>query len=165
MSIKHKIYFLRGSRGVGGEFDIPLLKRCIRKALDMERVDKPCELSVLMTDDSGIREYNREYRNIDAPTDVLSFPLQTLTPGCFDPDESEVSPETGLLPLGDIVLNAGRIRSQAEEYGQTPDREMVYLAIHSVLHLLGYDHMDEGPEKKKMRAREKEILRGVGFGE
>jgi probable rRNA maturation factor len=165
MRMNHKVYFKRERRGLGGGFDIPLLKRCIRRALDAEHVDMPCEVSVLMTDDAGIREYNREFRNIDATTDVLSFPMQTLTPGRFSPDVSEINPETGLLPLGDIVLNAGRVITQAEEYGQTPDRELAYLAIHSVLHLLGYDHMDEGPDKEKMRAREKEILRGVGCGE
>ncbi len=161
--INHKIYVKRRRQDVGRGFHIPLIRRCVRAALDAEGVDIPCEVSVLITDDKGIQAINKQHRNIDAPTDVLSFPLQNLKAGAFSPDESEISPETGLLPLGDIVVSSDRVYAQAEEFGVTHDREMAYLVVHSVLHLLGYDHMDEGEQKKAMREREKVILKGVGY--
>lgn len=160
---RHKIYLRRAQRGLGGGFDVRLLRRCVRTALHMEGVDMPCEVSVLITDDAGIREINRTFRDKDAPTDVLSFPMQLLTPGNFKPDRTEINPETGLLPLGDIILSADRVAAQAARYGQDLNREMAYLTVHSALHLLGYDHTDEGVEKRAMRAREKDILREVGY--
>jgi probable rRNA maturation factor len=162
---KHKIYVRRARPGLGRLLDLRLLRRGIRAALDAQGVDIPCEVSVLITDDEGIREINREFREKDTPTDVLSFPMQALTPGDFRPDMSEADPETGLLPLGDIVLNADRIADQAARFGHGLDREASYLVIHSVLHLMGYDHMDEGPDKRAMRIREKEIMNKVGLPE
>jgi probable rRNA maturation factor len=158
----HKIYLRRARPGLGKELDTRLLRAGIRASLDMEGVDKPVEVSVLITDDAGIRKLNREFRGKDAPTDVLSFPMQALTPGSFDPDPSEIDPETGRLPLGDIVLSTDRIADQARQYGHGIDREMAYLVIHSVLHLLGYDHTDEGADKRLMRAREEAILKRLG---
>lgn len=160
---RHKIYLRRARRGLGGGFDIRLLRRCVRIALHMEGVDMPCEVSVLITDDAGIREINKTFRDKDAPTDVLSFPMQLLTPGNFNPDRTEINPETGLLPLGDIILSADRVAAQAAQYGQDLNREMAYLTVHSALHLLGYDHTDEGEDKRAMRAREKDILREIGY--
>lgn len=162
---KHRIDVRSTLPFIGKKLDITLLRRCIRTALHAEGADMPCEISVLITDDAGIRTINKDFRNKDVPTDVLSFPMQTLTPGQFAPDKSEVNRDTGCLPLGDIVLSADRISAQAEEFGQDVNREMAYLAIHSVLHLLGYDHMDEGAEKRRMRAREKAILKIAGFSE
>jgi probable rRNA maturation factor len=156
--LNHKIAVRSELPAIGRVLDIALLRRCVRTALNEEKADMPCEISVLITDDEGIRRINLEFRGKDAPTDVLSFPMQNLTPGDFCPDLSEINRDTGCMPLGDIVLSFDRIRAQAYEYNQTPDREMVYLAVHSVLHLLGYDHLDEGPEKKRMRAREDAIL-------
>ncbi|SHH92580.1 probable rRNA maturation factor [Sporobacter termitidis DSM 10068] len=161
----HKLYIRRARPGLGKALDVRLLRYCVRKALGAEGVDRPCEVSVLITDDAGIREINREFRDKDAPTDVLSFPMQMLSPGDFKPGLTEVDPETGLLPLGDIVLSADRIADQAARFGHSADREMAYLVVHSVLHLLGYDHMDEGPDKRLMRAREKAILREAGLPE
>ncbi len=161
--IKHKIYVKRRKQGLGMDLVAPQIRRSVRAALDAENVDVPCEVSVLLTDNEGIREINREYRNVDAPTDVLSFPMQELTPGDFRADEAEISPETGLLPLGDIVISAERVYDQADEFGHSTERELSYLVVHSVLHLLGYDHTDEGKMKKKMRAREEEILSGIGL--
>ena len=136
-----------------------LVRRTIRCALLAEGVRVPCEVSVLFTDDAGIQELNREQRQVDAPTDVLSFPAFQFAPGAFDPDMGEADPETGRLPLGDMALNLDRIRSQGEEYGHGPKREAAYLTAHSVLHLLGYDHLDEGEQKRQMRAREENIMR------
>ena len=136
-----------------------LVRRTIRAALKEEGVRVPCEVSVLFTDDEGIRELNREQRQVDSATDVLSFPAFTFVPGAFDPAEGEPDPDSGRLPLGDMALNLDRIRSQGEEYGHGPKRETAYLTAHSVLHLLGYDHLDEGEQKRQMREREEIIMR------
>lgn len=149
---------------ISGDTDFPawamlLVRRSIRTALMEEGVNIPCEISVLFTDDAGIQVINREQRNIDAPTDVLSFPAFQFTPGRFDPRDGAPDPETGRLPLGDMALNLDRIRSQGEEYGHGPKRETAYLTVHSVLHLLGYDHLDEGVQKKQMREKEEKIMR------
>ena len=104
-------------------------------------------------------------RQIDAATDVLSFPMLELTPGT-PPDgtgEDELDPETGLCPLGDMVISMEHVAAQAKEYGHSNRRELAYLVVHSVLHLLGYDHLDEGPQKKQMRAREEAILAELGI--
>ena len=125
----------------------PLLTRVITAALAAEGVQVPCGVDVLLTTDEGIREINREQRAIDAATDVLSVPMLELTPG-VPPDgtgEDQRDPETGLCPLGDMVISVERAQAQAAEFGHSVQREMAYLAVHSVLHLLGYDHLDEGP--------------------
>jgi len=140
-----------------------LLKTVIPAALDAEGVDVPCQVDVLITDDAGIHAINLEQRGVDAPTDVLSFPMLDLKPG-DKPPAGEIHPGTGLAPLGDMVLNLDRVKSQGEEYGHGPRRELAYLAVHSVLHLLGYDHLDEGPMKAQMRAREEAILEELGMG-
>ena len=122
------------------------IKAAARAVLDAEQVEGPCELSVLLTDDGGIRTINREFRGVDKPTDVLSFPL-----GDDDPD-------TGRHLLGDMVLNVSRAEEQGAAFGHGADHEISYLTVHSVLHLLGYDHVDEGPMKRQMRAREKAVM-------
>ena len=135
------------------------IKRCIRGALDQEGVAVPCEINVLLTDNAGIREINRDLRNVDRETDVLSFPMFEFTPGAFPEDVSDLlDPGSDLLPLGDMALSVEKIKSQAEEFGHSQEREIGYLTVHSVLHLLGYDHLDEGPMKKQMRAREDAIM-------
>ena len=135
------------------------IKRCIRGALDQEGVRVPCEINVLLTDNQGIREINRELRDVDRETDVLSFPMFEFTPGDFPEDVTELlDPGSDLLPLGDMALSVEKIKSQAEEFGHSQEREIGYLTVHSVLHLLGYDHLDEGPMKKQMRAREDAIM-------
>ena len=142
----------------------PLLTRVIAAALEQEKVEIPCSVDVLLTTDQGIREINAEQRDVDAVTDVLSFPYLELVPGT-PPDgtgEDELDPETGLCPLGDMVISVERARAQAEEFGHSVQREIAYLAVHSVLHLLGYDHLDEGPQKAQMRTREEAILESLG---
>lgn len=140
-----------------------LLRRAIICALEAEAVNVPCELNVLLTDDNGIRAVNRNMRNLDKPTDVLSFPMFDFTPGAFDASIASRDPQTGLIALGDMVMSLERIRSQAKEYGHGAEREAAYLAVHSVLHLLGYDHMDEDGDKRIMRAREEEIMKKLGL--
>ena len=135
------------------------IKRCIRGALEQEGVTVPCEINVLLTDNQGIREINRDLRDVDRETDVLSFPMFEFTPGEFPEDVSDLlDPGSSLLPLGDVALSVEKIKSQAEEFGHSQEREIGYLTVHSVLHLLGYDHLDEGPMKKQMRAREDAIM-------
>lgn len=141
-----------------------LLRQAIPAALAAEGVDVPCEVDVLLTGDAGIHEINLEQRGVDAPTDVLSFPMFEFTPG--EPptaERGELDPDSGRLPLGDMVLSLERARAQGEEYGHGTQREIAYLAVHSVLHLLGYDHLDEGPQKARMRAREEAVLGALGI--
>lgn len=140
-----------------------LLNQVITAALEAEGVKAPCEVDVLITDDEGIHQINLEQRKIDRPTDVLSFPMFNYTPGNPPVDDADADPATGLTPLGDMVISLERAREQAAEYGHSVERELSYLAVHSVLHLLGYDHMDEGEEKARMRAREEAILSNLGI--
>lgn len=134
------------------------INRCISAALETEGVTVPCEINVLVTDDEGIRAINRAYRNIDRETDVLSFPMFDFKEGELPEDLSEfIDPQTGLLPLGDMAISMQRARDQAVRFCNTLKREVGYLTIHSVLHLLGYDHMDEGEQKRRMRMREELI--------
>ena len=148
----------------GAEPYAALLETVIPAALAAEGVDFPWEVDVLFTDDEGIRAINREQRGVDAPTDVLSFPMFQLEPGAPPTlDQVEADPGTGLVPLGDMVISLERAKAQGEEYGHGTQREMAYLAVHSALHLLGYDHLDEGPQKARMRAREEAILGRLGL--
>lgn len=139
-----------------------LIRKVIRTALAAEGMTLPCEVDVSLTDDAGIHEINREMRDVDRPTDVLSFPVFDLTPGEL-PDEMDADPGTGLIPLGDMVISMERVAAQAGEFGHSERRELCYLVVHSTLHLLGYDHLDEGPQKARMRAREEAILAELGI--
>ena len=141
-----------------------IIKKCIHATLEAEGVDVKCEINVLVTDDAGIQIINRESRNLDKPTDVLSFPMFQLTAGNPPSDwEDYRDPDTGLVPLGDMCISLERAMAQAEEFGHSVRREVGYLTIHSMLHLLGYDHLDEGPMKAQMRAREEDILGQLGI--
>jgi probable rRNA maturation factor len=140
------------------------IRKVIRTALAAEGVDFPCEVDVLITDDARIHEINREMREVDRPTDVLSFPEFDLQPGQLPVPEEDADPGTGLVPLGDMVISWEHVTAQAKEYGHSNRRELAYLVVHSVLHLLGYDHLDEGPQKAQMRAREEAILSELGIG-
>ena len=140
-----------------------LLEQVIPAVLDAEGVGTNCEVDVMLTDDAGIHAINLDMRQVDRPTDVLSFPMFEYVPGEPPADDADADPETGLTPLGDMVISLERARAQAEEYGHSVRRELAYLAVHSCLHLLGYDHMDEGPMKAQMRGREEEILNTLGI--
>lgn len=145
----------------GGLKRLPIaanIKTCINAVLKQEGVPVKCEINVLVTDDKGIQTINRTARNIDKPTDVLSFPMFELAPGELPGDWAPFQdPDTGLVPLGDMCISLERAVAQAQEFGHTTRREVGYLTIHSMLHLLGYDHLDEGPQKRQMRAREETI--------
>ena len=148
--------------GAANDANCALIRRTIRTALAAEGLTAPCEVDVLLTDDDGIHEINREMRQVDRPTDVLSFPEFELTPGQL-PGPEDADPGTGLIPLGDMVLSMERVAAQAREYGHSKRRELSYLVTHSVLHLLGYYHLDEGPMKAQMRAREEAIMALLGL--
>ena len=149
--MKHKIYVTRHKRGLGHPETAALVKKAACAALACEGMDEPCEISVTLTDDKGIHAVNLANRGVDAPTDVLSFPI----------DEPDL--DTGCRFLGDMVLSLEHVAAQAEEYGGGYAHEAQYLTVHSVLHLLGYDHLDEGEEKARMRAREKAIMKELGY--
>ena len=139
-----------------------IIKACAAAVLRQERISAPCEINILITNDQGIRAINKASRNIDKATDVLSFPMFELQPGSFPEDyEDMLDPETGLCPLGDMAISLERAVAQAKSFGHSVRREVGYLTIHSMLHLLGYDHMDEGEMKKQMRSREEAIAQTV----
>lgn len=139
-----------------------IISKCIESTLSAENITVPCEINVLVTNDKGIRAINQASRGLDKPTDVLSFPMFELEAG--NPPENwdaYMDPETDLCPLGDMAISLERAVAQAKEYGHSTRREVGYLTIHSMLHLLGYDHLDEGPMKAQMRSREEDIAASI----
>lgn len=156
--MKHEIYVSREVKNLGHKESAALIKKAAVMALDAEGVDVPCIISVMLTDDEGIHYVNREFRNVDRPTDVLSFPQNVLEPGHFDARLCERDMDTGSVLLGDMMISVPRCEAQGEEFGHGYKREIMYLTVHSMLHLLGYDHVDEGEMKARMRAREKAIM-------
>ena len=135
-----------------------IIRRCVEATLEAEKVSVPCEINVLVTNDRGIHEINNATRGIDKATDVLSFPMFQLEAGNPPAEWDEyLDYETGLCPLGDMCISLERATAQAKEFGHSVKREVGYLTIHSMLHLLGYDHLDEGPQKRQMRQREEAI--------
>lgn len=143
-------------------FIAPIIRRCIEETLEAERISVPCEINVLVTNDRAIQAINKVSRNIDKATDVLSFPMFELEAGNPPTDwETYLDPDTGLCPLGDMCISLERACAQAKEFGHSEKREVGYLTIHSMLHLLGYDHLDEGPQKAQMRQREEAIAANI----
>ena len=158
----HYIPITADIEGAADKRTCALIRRTIRTALAAEGMTLPCEVDVLLTDDEGIHRINLDMRNVDRPTDVLSFPEFDLRPGEL-PAAEDADPGTGLIPLGDMVLSMERVAAQAEEYGHSRQRELAYLVTHSMLHLLVYDHLDEGEMKKQMRGREEAIMALLGL--
>ena len=139
-----------------------IIRKCIRATFREEGIKAPLEINVLVTDDESIRMINAATRNIDKATDVLSFPMFDLTAGNPPQDWTDyLDPDTGLCPLGDMAISLERAKEQANSFGHSLKREVGYLTIHSMLHLLGYDHLDEGPQKAQMRAREEYIAKTI----
>lgn len=143
-----------------------VIERVVLSALDHESCPFEAAVNVLLTDDASIQEINRSERGIDRSTDVLSFPMAEYErPACFDGFEEDGSlfdPESGELLLGDIVISVEHVCSQAEAYGHSRTRELAFLTAHSMLHLMGYDHMDDG-ERLLMERRQEEILQDCGY--
>ena len=138
-----------------------IIERCVKAVMEAEGVNLPCEINVLVTDDRGIQAINKASRGLDKPTDVLSFPMFQLEPGLPPDNDDYLDPETQLCPLGDMAISLERAVAQAKDFGHSVRREVGYLTIHSMLHLLGYDHLDEGPQKAQMREREESIAASI----
>lgn len=144
-----------------------LINEVIIAALDYEECPYEASVEVILTDNEGIHEVNKEQRNIDAPTDVLSFPMAYYeTPADFDALETEqldvFDPETGEYMMGDIMISVEKVREQAEAYGHSERRELGFLVAHSMLHLMGYDHMED-EERAVMEKKQAEILNSLGI--
>ena len=133
-----------------------LVESAIDASLKTEGFDDECEINVTFVSDSKIKEINRDFRNVNRSTDVLSFPLG-------ENGEYDENPENGCLQLGDIIISIDHALAQAETFGHGVDREIAYLTVHSVFHLLGYDHLDEAEEKKRMRKKEEDALALIGL--
>ena len=161
MAKRHYIPVTADVPGINEELRA-FVRKVIRTALAAEGVDFPCEVDVRITNDTKIHQVNLDMRQVDKPTDVLSFPIFELTPGEL-PGPEDADPATGLVPLGDMMISMERVQAQAKEYGHSNRRELAYLTVHSVLHLLGYDHLDEGPQKAQMRSREDAIMAELGI--
>lgn len=165
MKVKCLVSFDRGAKAYPAKEVRELYRRTARRLLreftapDYSDLAEKCgaagvtgaEVSVTFTDDGTVHEYNREYRNIDRPTDVLSFPACQFDSGKVEVKGENIDPETGALFLGDIMISLERANAQAEEYGHSRLRETAFLMAHSLLHLLGYDHMTE-PDSRRMEA-------------
>jgi len=160
--MKHKVYVKRQRQGLGERGITSLCRRAIKATLQEEGIMVPVQISVLVSDNKGIQEMNREHRDKDEPTDVLSFPNTVYVPGEFRANEADIDPETGCLHLGDIVISSERASEQAAEYGHDIIRETAYLVVHATLHMLGYDHED-AKEKEQMRRQEEQILDALGL--
>jgi len=133
-----------------------LIRRCCNAVLVTEGFEGKAEVDVSIVSDEQIRAINAEHRNIDMVTDVLSFPLG-------ENGEYDVDPATGAKMLGDIVISIQRAQKQAEDFGHTLQREVGYLTVHSMLHLLGYDHVNGGLEAARMREKEEEVMLSIGL--
>ena len=144
-----------------------IIEDVVNASLDYEKCPYEAEVNVILTDNAEIRRINREFRQIDSPTDVLSFPMGDFdVPSDFERMEEQsedyFNPETGELLLGDIVISVAKVEEQAEKYGHSQTRELAFLVAHSMLHLCGYDHMEE-QERIAMEMRQEEILSTGGF--
>lgn len=133
-----------------------LIRRCCHAVLELEQVDGAVQVDVTLVDNNRIHQINLEQRNIDAPTDVLSFPLG-------ENGEYDVHPETGEKLLGNIILSLEQAERQAEDYGHSFNREVGYLTVHSMLHLLGYDHVQGGLDAVRMREKEETVMKQIGL--
>lgn len=133
-----------------------LVRRCCNAVLKNEKFEGSAEISVSFVDNSEIHKINKEFRKIDAPTDVLSFPLGI--DGQYD-----INPDTGAKVLGDIILSVETALSQSQEYNHSFQREIAFLTVHSMLHLLGYDHENGGLEAVRMREKEEYVLAQIGL--
>ena len=144
-----------------------IIRNVVLSSLEYENCPYEAEVNVVLTDNEEIHKLNLEYRGIDRPTDVLSFPmLEYDTPSDFSHVEEDYedcfNPETGELMLGDIILSVDKVREQAESYGHSETRELAFLVAHSMLHLCGYDHMEDG-ELEELERRQHEILELGGY--
>jgi len=150
------------------DFDIKeILDMVMEKVLKQEKCPYEAQVNLLVTDNEGIREYNRRYREVDASTDVLSFPMISYEKeaGFSVAEEQEADcfdPESGELLLGDIIISADKVKEQAKKFGHSEKREFAFLVAHSMLHLCGYDHMEK-EEAQVMESRQEQVLEELGI--
>ena len=155
--MKLKIYFENNQDKEKVTYKLKMLiRQAINATLEYENVEEACEVSITFCDNEKIRELNKKFRNIDKATDVLSFPL--FDDGGFDSFSHEID-----CMLGDIVISLERARAQAEEFGHSYEREAAFLAVHSVLHLLGYDHEISEADELDMRKRQSDVMEKIGL--
>ena len=155
---KTMIYFMNDQDKINVTYGLKLrLRHAIEATLAYEGYNNNCELSVTFTDNETIRNLNSQFRGIDKATDVLSFPLLDFVGGDEPPIDEPSS------PLGDIVISLEKAEEQAREYGHSFERETAFLCVHSMLHLLGYDHVNSEEEDAQMRAKQSEILEQLGI--
>ena len=161
-------YYVENETEVVFDFDVEEIVNMVsNEVLEEENCPYETQINVLLTDNEGIREFNRQYRDIDRETDVLSFPnLDFEEPAKFEIDEDREAdyfdPDTGELILGDIIISVDRVKEQAESYGHSEKREFAFLVAHSMLHLCGYDHMEED-EAAVMEAKQEAVLQKLGI--
>ncbi len=136
-----------------------LTRRAVVATLEQEQYHNPCEVSITFTNNEGIHALNRQYREVDSPTDVLSFPLMD-----FSGESDEPVADEPVVSLGDIVISLERAAAQAHEYGHSFEREVAFLTAHSMLHLLGYDHEESEEADLDMRARQSRVMDALGLG-
>jgi len=154
-----RIYFENGQEKLPVTYNLKmLLREAIETTLDFEDFQNVCEVSVTFTDNEGIRELNKKFRQMDKPTDVLSFPLFDYEGDCEEPPIDDM-----ISNLGDIVISLEKAQEQANEFGHSFKREVAFLAVHSMLHLLGYDHEKSEAEDIEMRSKQTEIMRIMGL--
>lgn len=134
-----------------------IVKKAVRTSLEYEEFEQRCEISISIVTNEEIQKLNKEFRNIDRATDVLSFPQLT-----FEEEEIADVNENDEIILGDIIISIEKAKEQAEEYGHSLEREVAFLTVHSMLHLMGYDHMEQ-EEEKEMFQKQEEILQQAGF--
>lgn len=145
---------------------VSFIEEAVKTTLAYEKFEKSCEISILITDNNGIKGLNKEFRGINRETDVLSFPLLNF-PGGFEKnidykfDIDEINPETGEVMLGDIVISLEKAMLQSQDYGHSFEREVAFLTVHSMFHLLGYDH-EEDSDRAVMRGKEEAVLDIMG---
>jgi probable rRNA maturation factor len=135
-----------------------LLRRAVDATIEHEQYGNPCEVSITLTDNEQIHVLNRQYRNVDRPTDVLSFPMMD-----FSGESEEPVADEPIVSLGDIVISLEKAAEQAEEYGHSFEREVAFLCVHSMLHLLGYDHETSESDELDMRRRQSQIMDEMGY--
>ncbi|BCJ95391.1 endoribonuclease YbeY [Anaerocolumna cellulosilytica] len=145
-----------------------IITQVVEKSLDFENCPYEAEVNVILTDNTEIQEINKEHRNIDAPTDVLSFPMIDYEkPADFSALEDEADyyfhPDTGELLLGDIIISVEKVMEQAREFGHSQKRELAFLTAHSMLHLMGYDHMED-EERLVMEEKQRQVLEALNIG-
>jgi len=159
--LKVTVYNRQKVRKIGSDIK-KLIEKAARTCAEKEAFPYSCQVYITLTDNNSIQEINREYRGMDKPTDVLSFPLIQYFDGEPQVMPGDIDPETNLLPLGDIIISVEKAEEQAQKYGHSTEREFAFLTVHGMLHLLGYDH-ESSQEEKVMFEKQEKVLEEMGL--